>query len=415
MLLLASRETAAADGGPAGSTGAVALLTESDLLCLQGVPESRVALLACRDRCAAIPWQLDERTDDGVLVLDRGPVSLLDTPPELIDGNDEIRWMSEDSGRRARVEELPSDADCRVEVRLHRPEVAEDRWVYAVALPGIAPRSPRSYVRYDPERDILVGERVSLGYGGPTPKYLALHPTGGGDGPNLLDRLKVRVSARFLGFVPVHRDEGDLSTEFVGWHAGPIRVVRRQRQWARVGFGLRSPTFVSDAFFYRDFAELPVSLRLNFPPTYFFRGVEVRARLDFRDLRGWRFLAPGMAGPVAVGQVSAADLRRINGAEGTWFALFGNDATLVQVLTVGPSFASISRTVLYREDGDDHEPEDVRGEMPAAGFALTGWEDVGAGEHWFSPISYALPPGVDVERFLREREHPPSIESAELP
>lgn len=393
----------------------VAILTGEDLRCLQGAVESAVALLACRDACTAIPWQLDERTEDGVLALDHGPGVLFDDPRGVVDANDEILWMAEDAGRRGRPGEIPAGAPCRVEIRLQTAEAAEPRWVYAVVLPGSAPRSPRSYVQYDAERDTLVGERVSLGFGGPTPQYLAVHAPGGADGPNLLDRLKVRVSARFLGVIPVHRDEADLTTEFVGWRAGPIRVVRRQRQWARVGFGLRSPTFALDAFFYRDHSELPVRLRLNFPPTYFFRGVEVRAGLDFRDLRGWRFLAPGMRAPVEVGRVSAVDLQRIHGVEGNWFALSGDDVTLVQRLVVGPSFSSVTRSVLYAEGTDDRGPESVRGEMPAAGFALTRWEDVGSGHHWFSPVSYALPPDGDVERFLRESEAPLSVESAELP
>lgn len=393
--------------------GAVAEMTGESLRCLRGAAEDHVAVVACGDGCVPIPWQLDERDAEGRLALTEGPEPNPDDPPGLIDDDDELRWMVEDAGRRMAAAEIPAGATCALEIRV-RPGSGGDRWAYAFALPVLAPRSERRYVRYDPARDVITGTRVALGFGGQTPQYLAVRREGDAREVNLLDRLKVRVSARFLGVIPVSRDESDLTTEFVAWHAGPIRVIRRQRQWVRVGFGLRSPTFGSDTYFYRDFAALPVSLRLNFPPTYFFRGIEVRAILDFRDLRGWQVQADGLGHPLTVGATTSSDAERFNHLRGEWFALVGPDATLLQVLGASPSLATVSKHLFYRELTAAAEPEAVAGEMPGVGYRLTDWARVDSGTHWFSSTSYALPPGDDPRRFMLERAHPVLVDTAEL-
>jgi hypothetical protein len=311
--------------------------------------------------------------------------------------------------------EVPAGIACGFEIELRSPASDWSGWVYAFVFPGNAPRSPVSYVRYDPDRDVIVGARVSLGFQGATPQYLGWRDGADRGEINLLDRLKVRTSARFLGVIPMGRDEGDLSTEFVAWRAGPIRVVRRQRQWIRLGWGIHSPTFGSDTYFYRDFAELPVTLRLNFPPTYFFYPITVRAVLDFRDLRGWHLLVPGLPAPVVVGDLDPAVIDRLNQLPGDWFALIGPGVTLLQTLGVSPSLATVERRLLYREQTDPDEPEAVAGEMPGVGYRLTNWSGVGSGVHWFSSTSYALPPDYDPVRFVTELQQPLVIEPHPLP
>jgi len=379
------------------------MLRGTELRCLVGAPAAHVSLVACRARCEPIPWQLDERGPDGRLSLENGPFPNPDEPPGVIDSNDEIRWMVEDSGRRILPQETPRGAACGVEVRLAERETGYQGWIYAFASPSPAPRAKNSYVRYDPRRDVITGQRVALGFGGATPQYLALTAPDGTERKNLIDRLKVRASAWFLGVIPIHRDESDLTTEFVAWHGGPIRVVRRQRQWVRVGFGIRSPTFGSYTYFYRDAAELPVSLHLNFPPTYFFRRIRIRAVLDFRDLRDWEVVAAALEEPLAIGSMGRREEKRLDGMASDWFALVGPDVTLVELLGVSPSLATVKRSLLYRDDATPRPPEAIPGEAPGIGYLLSDWGQVGGGRHWFSSTSIALPAGYDPREFLRER------------
>src|SRR4029453_5255368 len=127
-----------------------------------------VALLACRDACAPIPWQLDERDERGDFALPEGPQANPDNPPRVIDANDELLWMAADAGRRMRVGEEPDDARCVLEIELGSEGATG--WVYAVAVPAPAARSPVRYVSYDAARDTVEAGRVAIGFGAPTPR-----------------------------------------------------------------------------------------------------------------------------------------------------------------------------------------------------------------------------------------------------
>jgi len=387
---------------------AIAQLDGAALACLRGKSEDAIALLACDATCQPIPWQLDERTDDGRWALADGPEPNPDQPPNVVDDNDVVLWMAGDSGRRARPGELPKVGDCAVEVSVVDGDAMT--WVYLVAVPPPAPRSPRRYVTYDPQSDIVAGERVALGFGAPTPRFLALRAADGSLGSNLLDRLKVRAHARFFGIIPLGRDEDDIQWSFAAWRAGPIRVLRREYQWVRLGFGLRTPIFETESLVTRATVELPVRLRLNFPPSYFFSGIEVQAVLDFRDLRGWQVAAEGKL-PAVVGSPSAAS---IDGQHSDWVALRNGDFTLILQLVLGESLRSVAPTVLYRETAADVSPEGLKGEMPAIGFRLAQWSQVERGAHQFAALAYALPADFDLATFSALRATRVVVEATEM-
>jgi hypothetical protein len=385
----------------------VSTLTTSALGCWLGVPQERVALLACDRQCEPIPWQLDERGSDGEIIFDGGDLVSADDPPGIIDANDEVVFMTADSGREAAADELPA-VSCRLTLRVRRMGEA-DRWLYAMVYPSDAPRVRQSYVGYDPATDTLVGASIQLGFRERIPQLLVL-PDADGSPVNLLDRLKVRASARFLGLIPVQRHEGDLEAAEVGWRVGPVRVLRRQRQRIRVGWGIKSPRFVTDTYFYRTFAQMPVVFRLNFPPTYFFGDIAVETVLDFRDLRGWRVQAPTWTSPLEIGSWSGSVLQAMNTEAAEWFALIGPQVQLVQVLEVSPSLARLDKRLAFRAGPTARPPESVVGEMPGVGYALRGWGPIDRGVHAFAALTYVLPRHQDLAAFLRQRAAPASVE-----
>jgi len=382
--------------------GDVITIAGSELAPFHGTAIDRLALFACADNtCRPIPFQIDERDAVGRWVLDRGPEPNLDDPPGVLDANDALLFMAADAGKRANPIDLPGGTPA-AEITVHDPFASTTRWVYLVTFADVAPRAEASYVHYDPATDRVRGRHVTLGFVDGMPGYLAVD-----DGPNLLDRLKVRASATFLfGLIHLSRSEADLRTSFMGWHAGPIRVVRGQRQWIRLGWGIHSPTFGSYTYFYPDAAQLPVSLRLNFPPTYFFGNIIVRAVLDFRDLRGWELIVPGMPDPIPIDGVMTPLKAALQQLPETWFALRGPEITLVQTLSVSPSLAATRRRLFYREDMTVEIPESIAGELPGIGYQLDRWEHVGSGVHELASDSYAVPSDLDVEAFMQARAVP---------
>ena len=413
---LCASATAAAALVPATRFADVVTLSAAELAPFHGQPIEHLALLACaNDSCRPIPFQIDARDADGQWVLDQGPEASHDPPAGVLGGNDVLLFMATDAGDRAHPTQLPGHGPVS-EIALRDPRDDTTGWAYLVGFDAPAPRAATSYVGYDAAADRMHGARVTLGFSHGLPTYLAVaDPTGDGE-VNLLDRLKVRASATFLwGLLHFARNEGDLSEQFVGWKAGPIRVIRHQRQWVRIGWGIRSPTFGSYTYFYRDFAELPVGLRLNFPPRYFIGDIVVRTILDFRDLRGWSVLTPSSPAALLIDGTTTAAKKALNQSTATWFALLGPRLTLVQTMDVSASLMSVRRRLLYREDPRLVDPpEATPGELPGIGFSIDQWDHVGAGVHQLTAISYALPPGIDAREFVAARTVPLQVTAQPL-
>ena len=370
---------------------------------LRGKAISRLAAFRCGGgaSCAPVPFQVDERDSSGHWVVDHGAAPTADDPPGILDDNDEILFMATDAGERVIRPPLPGGPESVVEIALGDPLGYPTRWLYMAAYVGSPPRSPMRYVSYDEGEDRIVGRKVSLGFRDGVPQFLSLEP----GGPNVLDRLKARATATLLwGLLRITRGDGDLIAGPVSWHAGAIRVIRRQQHAVRIGFGIRSPRFGSDTYFYRDFAEMPVSVRLRVPPRYFFTSISVRTVLDFRGLPGaWRFSAPGLAQPVPVDCSHATSLS----SPGEWFALRGGELTLVQRLTRSASLSSVRERLLYDADSQLADPPEAqRGECPGVGFVLDDWDGVDGGQHALFSTSYALPPDEDIAVFLATVDSP---------
>ncbi len=380
-----------------------------DAVCIQGARPEHVALFACEERCSPIPWQLDERDEDGELVLDQGPQASVDVDGGLIDSNDELVFMWADM-TTSPVGGSVEGARCIDEI-----EVAirgERRWLRAALYAGPAPRSPIRYVDYDQAGDRMSSDRVALTFGGPTPRGLALR-SGTLAGRDLLDRLKIRASARFFGVFPLHRDEDSIQSVYEAWRVGPIRVIRRERKWVDLAFGFRTPYMRTETTFYRDYALLPVRMRLNFAPATLLSAIHLRAALDFIDLRGWRLWFPGSDDfwkvPLEVGKASPDDLQRLADVAVPLLAIKGDDAILALMLRLSPSLSSLRRTILYEEGPRAEGPEGHAGSLPSLGFHLTDWGGVDRGDHWFVAESYALAPEQDLAVFAAEIEAMPAI------
>jgi hypothetical protein len=396
--------------------GDVVRVVGTDLRMLRGARLDHLTLVACTHAaCQPIPFQIDQRDPTGNWVLDQGPEPNADQASGVLQDNDLLLFMAADAAERAGRAHLPP-ATAAAEITVRDPVEHTTRWAYLVSCPRIAPRSDVSYVDYDPVNDRVRGAHVSLGFRNGVPNYLTLDGSAAAAGPNLLDRLQVRATATFLwGLIHFSRDESDLTTQFVAWRRGPIRVIRRQRQWVRIGWGIRSPTFGSYTYFYRDFAELPVSLRLNFPPRYFFGDIAVETVLDFRDLSGWSVLVPSLHGVIPIDGPMTPQKEALNQLTDSWFALLGPRFTLVQTMEVSASLSSVRRRLLYRERNTPPSPETVGGKRPGIGFRLDHWGAVGAGVHQIESVSYALPPHIDPRAFVAARNAPLQITVHALP
>jgi len=351
--------------------------------------------------CQRIPLQIDQRDAGYRWILDEGTPTPTDDSDGRLDANDILLLRAADVGEIASADRLPPHHK-RHRLTIDDPLDGQVRFAYIVAGAPPPEHHGPTDVDYDATTETFSGRRIRLGFDAGIPQSLLLITTPEAPTP-LLDRFKIRARASLLwGLLRFSRDEGDLTTEVVGWKRGPVRVIRNQEQRVRLGWGIRSPRFSSYAFFYADFAELPVSLRLNHPPAALFSDVRIDVLLDFLDLSGWELLMPGRK-PKPVGH-GADDSP--TGTATDWFALRGPTVTLLLILDVAASLETTRRTMLYRETATPQPPENQPGEWPGIGFRIDRWDDVGAGTHHLRARCFALAADVDPAAFVRAQRHP---------
>lgn len=360
----------------------------------------RLAAFRCEgspSTCQRVALQVDERDAHFRWALDAGARPVRDDSPGILDDNDVLFFRARDAGSSPPVAgEMPGvrravlDIHDPLDGRNARLLLAES----AMPLPAL-----RAGVRYDADDDTFRGRRVTLGFVAGIPQALFLDE----GGPDLLDRIKVRASASLLwGLLRFARDESDLTTSVTGWRNGPLRATRHQEQRVRLGWGIRSPRFSTYTFFYPDFAELPVSLRLAHAPAVLFGDIRVEVILDFTDLTGWTLELPGRPS-LPVGSVRAEE---VAGTETEWFALRSASGTLLQVIDVSGSLASTRRRLIYRDDDSPEPPEEIPGAHPAIGYRIDRWDEVEAGGHHLRARCFALPPDADAGSFVAGLRNP---------
>ena len=314
--------------------------------------------------------------------------------------------MAADAGRaHARRMRYPAAATCGVEIELRSD---------ATDAPGSTPspcrrrrRARRCATSSTTRRATRsTTARVAIGFGAPTPRYLALRGADGQLGANQLDRLKVRASARFLGVDPARPRRGRhrMGLRRLARRPDPRRAPRVAVGAPRLGVahadlphrelrlpryrraaGPPAPQLSADLFLSRHRgaggARLPRPARLD-------RADAGRAaRHGRRDRRA----DAGAAQPAG---------RRLARARGTGRH---RSSCACSSATASPRCAascSIARTTTGTR------PESTPGEHPAIGFRLTEWGDVDRGQHGSPPSPTALPAGYDLDAFARQDAAP---------
>ena len=359
-------------------------------------------------RLKPIPFQVDEVLPDGRYALPRGPEPLADDSPGIYDKDDELVLMVSDLGDRLNdLTELP---EYSAEIEVIDPIDNQARYAY-VAKVESPRRNPTDYVDYDPRTSRIESEHYRLTFTQELPNDFSLQSHKKEGLPNLIDRLKLRITAKILlGLSTFHLSEGDVRNQLVAYNDGPIRVIRRLRHSISIGFGIRSPSANSDAFFYRDYIDNPIEVNLPWVPSVIFGGITVRTYLDFINLGGYSLAWSGMTGPpVPIGPrlpgPAPAPTTQID-----WLAMRGENKTMVQTLVMPPEMASVQRRLFFWNSSTPDPPERLPGNHPGIGYMMTRWESLSSGRHRFDSILLeASDKNFDPDRLMHELTTPLAI------
>lgn len=378
---------------------------------LLGMPIARFEVMALDgSKLAPIPFQIDQVDADGTFALPDGPEATAPADPGVFTSGDELALMISDLGGKCSGQCSPPPGAMEIAVTDPLGGPARYAYVAAVAHPD---RNPTWYVRYDPSIERIEADCYRMTLTHQLPTDLAFQNRMYSGAPNMLDRIKVRASARVLGIFPYHVNEGDVRNTLLAWKAGPIRIIRRLSHSVNVILGIRSPEVVSENYFYRDYIDNPFHVHFPWVPRLLFGDIRVRMDVDFTEANGYELLWSGMEQPpVKIGDAAAEHaLEALDPPPVvSWIALRSSNHTVVQTLRPSPLLRDLTRRLYFRDDpGVPDPPERVPGENPGVGYEMTGWENLSSGDHVLDALLISVPGDYDPAVLLKELRVPVEV------
>jgi hypothetical protein len=383
--------------GPIDRTFDAVEVPASVLHRLGGAPIARLGVLSSRGgRFAPIPFQVDERRGRKI-ALPNGAEPTADDKPGVLDFEDLLVFMACDAGEQRSIADLeeavgPAGAGASWrELRIEDPLGRASGFVYVVAADA-PPVTEERYVTYDAGGDLVRTARYRIGLVNALPTYFAL-ASGTAVTPNLIDGLRLRAEATLLANLAHWRlNEQQGHHELIAWRVGPVRVIRRSRHHVVVGLGIRLTAGVANTYFYPRHVYGPGSLKLPFSPGVLFREISAYGGVDGRDLRGWRYHAPGTPEKGLLVDGHMDDVERAFSSSGDWFVLAHHDGALLFVTRMSENLRRvISLGLVYRDDASrPNSPESVPGTVPLAGYEGRGIEKLPGGRYRFALHIFVL-------------------------
>lgn len=416
-----------AQAGPLTRTVDPVVVAGSLLGPLHGQPIENVALFAMRgDTLEPIPFQVDQRRD-GHYVLRSGPDAERDAADGFLDADDELALIAGDAGSARGDAGLPAGCQGGVEIALQDPVDGGTGYVYLLAFAGAAPRSEADYVVYDVAVDMISSTDYVVGYHPDSPisiNNLFVPVSAGGSGQSVADRQKIRASATSIwNLVTISRSEGDFRSEVLAYTDGPVRVIRRTRNWMRLVWRIQSPSVELTTIYWKTGMQFPLRINVPFKVSRFFREVTMRIYVDTPpDVPGRVFYnRHNVDGVVVDGRMSERE-NSLNREPADWQVVAGSlpghrEGWFSRQL-YDPEKVPVRLPVYYFDDATTADPpERFAGCFGCLGFELDGLGDLDAGSYaifiqMFPMKSYR--PG-DETSYLAIHDHPLAVAAKPLP
>lgn len=263
----------------------------------QGEKIGRLRLMAVRDGAwKVIPFQVDEVDQKGEylfpVVFKNGDFRAAGAGKDhgIVTPLDELVLISRDLGERAKRNQWPAGLGMEIETR--DPLDGGKGFAYLFSFKEPPALSPRDYVGLLPGGKAIYTDEFIFGF--TDPAYPAVFnlmafydPQAPGDieramKRNVLDRLKIRATIRFLyGKIRMDVSETDTKGRLQAYLDGPVRVIKKYRNWVDLLPGIPSPSLDRLVFSYPNRTVLPNDLYLPFNPEAFITEGEVMVALDF--------------------------------------------------------------------------------------------------------------------------------------
>ncbi len=251
---------------------------------LQGKKINRLGLFVFDGQALRpIPFQIDERRD-GQYVYAHGEIASTDVDEGALDADDELAFICADAGPRLQPFLLPPGVEAGLELDVVDPRDGGRAYVYLLAFAGPAPRSNVDYVWYHEQANEIETTDYLIGYHADAPisaAKLYVKPAIGGTNVSVADRQKVRIEGDlFWNLMHLERNENDFRAEVLGYIDGPVRIIRRTKNWNRLVWKIPTPSVELTSVYWKTGMEFPLTIDLPFKISTFFRSAAMRIYID---------------------------------------------------------------------------------------------------------------------------------------
>ena len=146
----------------------------------------------------------------------------------VLDGFDEIVFMSGDAGDRASSNEWVVGCDApRYEVEITDPDTGNSAWAYIYKSSRVEAKFTEDYVKFDAATNDVFTDSYTMGFRdgvGMVMDYFNITEAMGGDGENLVDTLEIEAIA-YVGIFSLSYDENDVADDFSVKKDGYVRAL----------------------------------------------------------------------------------------------------------------------------------------------------------------------------------------------
>jgi len=380
-----------------------------------------------------VPYQIDEWTEDGILVLDQGPDQNGDLANGILDKQDMLVFMARDTGDRVSRDLWPQDAGQGIEIEVLDPSTGGKGWCYLLQFPEAAPETSFTMLVTLDDRSAFIGKGSTYRYVGTnvtsgervyktvSSNHIWVTPEGGGDGKDFIDRNKVRFEVRFLfGLLRIRLDEDNLVGGVSKYKKGPVRSVIRS--W--VGFklplrlhNLKTPKFFIDDYAYDTLILVGATTSIPFNPGYVITDLKMQIGYDLHDpdSYGMRWYnSNNMEGFLADGVTSPMEAEYDNSFD-NWRCIVGPNGWMIHGSSWDKDyFEQADIKIHYNDDIESYSPpENYPGDLGHY-YTLSTIKNMEPSKYkfqmeWYWPYNFYDPDGLRldiVDQIVNIKEKP---------
>jgi len=349
------------------------------LASLTGIPVRKIRLAVYTGtELAQIPFQIDQKDDNGLYVIEEGP-GKTKVGNNYLDDNDEIAFMAFDAGEEIKTGAY-GDSSIIARIKVEDTDSKNVKWIYILNDEGVE-ASVEDYIIYDAEGDSVKTDIYALGFSNDTPFLVDelkwAGPVKGEWSENVVDTMKLKQQGKLFGVFDFKRNHRDYTSELIAVKDGPIRVIRRTSNKVRILWTLKSPEVLIDYIIHKSGFQMDIVIDIPFRIGLVFDDLESIATIDWWEMaaeKGFTLRHISTRGEYRIDGKMTDGERQLNEYPDTDMVI-NSDHGRIEMDMEMTDGSPILKTVFYMDDSAVQDPpENVPGQYGNVGFRTYNWE-----------------------------------------